>query len=259
MNVEMRKNEENMEVEEMYTPLSEAKGEIWRRWNDNKLKKEVEGYLGEIPEVFKNEPKTSLFRYIASPNLEFLLANKTAYMAGLKLVFMEFLKDKFCTRNPDKVHLGKIRFIKNDKSKKYIMAKENIIDLEKSDNVTLCDIKTHKGESLIDFHHKLFLENYPDIELFDVSHFKSNGETSFEVYMKVFSLFITNGILLENYCINSNQDERKFTLEVVKPAFDEIRKIFGVKPLIVRLVDILEEGDMYWQCYPFDLKDKLFQ
>ena len=121
-------DEENKSVEEMYTSLSEAKEELWRRWSDKELRKRVEEYLVEVPEVFKNEPKIALFRNIASPNFEFQLAIETATMAGFKLVFMEFLKDKFCTRNLDKVHLGKIRFIKNDKSEKYIISKKNIID-----------------------------------------------------------------------------------------------------------------------------------
>ncbi len=63
------------EVEKIYTPLSVAKEEIWRRWNDKELRKKVEDFLGgDIPEVFKKEPRATIFRYIATPNLEFKFA-----------------------------------------------------------------------------------------------------------------------------------------------------------------------------------------
>ena len=71
--------------------------------------------------------------------------------------------------------------------------------------------------------------------------------------------FLDNDLVVGADARNTHQDERKFTFEVVRPAFDNIRKIFGVKPLIVRLVDIHEEGDISTQYYPIELKDKLFQ
>lgn len=37
---------EKFDIKEIYTPLSVAKKEIWRRWNDKELRKKVEDFLG---------------------------------------------------------------------------------------------------------------------------------------------------------------------------------------------------------------------
>jgi hypothetical protein len=41
-----------LRLENFYTPLSEAKREIWRRWNDKALRKKVEEFLdGDVPKM----------------------------------------------------------------------------------------------------------------------------------------------------------------------------------------------------------------
>lgn len=47
-----------LRLENFYTPLSKAKDEIWKRWNDEELKKKVEKFLGgDLPKYFKGNPK----------------------------------------------------------------------------------------------------------------------------------------------------------------------------------------------------------
>ena len=242
----------------IYTPLSVAKEEIWRRWNDKELKKKVEDFLGgDVPEVFRKEPRSALFRFIATPNLEYVLASEMAKLMDLELVFMEFLGDKFCTRNQDKLYLGKLAFFYQKDGRVYLKQKKKIIDIERCDNKPLREIKTFWGESFIDFHHRIFDEKYGKTQRFNVSDFKTNGESSYEVYLKVFALFICHGILFENYFIMSNKDEKKFTLNVIKPAFDEIHRIFGIKPLVVPLISSVVEETLYWQYYPDYIMDKI--
>ncbi len=43
---EEQKIEEEFDIKDIYTPLSVAKKEIWRRWNDKELRKKVEAYFG---------------------------------------------------------------------------------------------------------------------------------------------------------------------------------------------------------------------
>jgi hypothetical protein len=245
---------ENIAIESMYTTLSEAKEEIWRRWNDKELRKKVEDYLGEIPEPFKNEPKAALFRFVATPNFEFQLASEFGSMLNLKMIFIEFLNDKFCTRNIDKVHLGKIVFFdkkRENNSSNYDNCK--IIDFQKNEGVKFKDLKTLNDESFVDFHHKAFLRKYSDVDIFDVSCFKTNGETAFDVYMKLLPLFIFGNVIFENYFVNTNEDERKFTLNVIYPAFKKVTEIFGVSPIIVPLVSNKEDGNKTWQFYTEEL------
>lgn len=244
------------QVSEMYTPLSVAKEEIWRRWNDKKLRKKVEDFLrGDLPEFFKREPKCSFFRFVTTPNFEFKLVYDLAKLVNLDLVFLEFLDDKFCTRNYDKLCLGKMVFSREKNSASRYM--RNIIDIEESDNKPFRDIKTLWGEKFVEFHRRIFSKRYGAIDTFDVSKFKKNGESAYEVYLKVFSLFICNGVLFENYIEKDNHYEKKFTENVVLPTITKIKSIFGVKPLIIPLLPIREEESQEWMWYPSQIEDSI--
>jgi hypothetical protein len=61
-------------------------------------------------------------------------------------------------------------------------------------------------------------------------------------YLPYLALFITQGILVENF-LSGDELDRKFTKERVIPAFAKIVDIFGVKPLIVRAYNADEELD----------------
>src|SRR5476651_1029958 len=86
---------------DMYTTLSEAKKEIKKRQNNKDLKRKVEEYLHDIPGVFGDNPKAVLFRNIATPNHESNIFIDLASMLELQPAYLEFSKDKFCTRNKD--------------------------------------------------------------------------------------------------------------------------------------------------------------
>jgi|SRR3989344_324607 len=252
-------DEKAFDVKEIYTSLSVAKEEIWKRWNDKELRKKVNDFLGDdLPDVFKKEPRAVLFRFIATPNVEFSLASEMAKLTDLGLIFMEFLGDKFCTRNQDKLHLGKLLFFNQKDGNIHIKTKKKIIDIEKCDNQPFGTIKTFWGENLIDFHHRIFLEEYGKINTFNVSELKKNGEDPFQIYLKIFALFVCYGILFENYFVQSNEDEKTFTFNVIRPAFYEIQKMFGVKPLVVPLVSATVEETLIWQYYPDYLENTIF-
>lgn len=242
-------------VEELYTPLSVAKEEIQRRWNDKELRKKVEDFLGEeFPEMFKDEPRAVLFRFIATPNFEFRRFFDLSQMVSLEPVYAEFLGDKFCTRNQDKLCLGRI-VVSNGKNEK----KKNIINIQDNDNKKFSDIETLWGQKLVDFHHYIFSESFAGVQNFDVSSFKTNGETSKDVYIKFLSLFLCNGILFENYISKDNGYEKKFTNAVVLPAINELFERFGVKPLIVPLLPIMDEDQVEWMWYPQDIEENMYK
>ena len=62
-------------------------------------------------------------------------------------------------------------------------------------------------------------------------------------------------IVLENYFSSVKEKGWGFTLNVVIPAIKEIKKITGVSPLIVPLVPLEDESDLYWYCYPEHIKN----
>ncbi|MCX6901895.1 MAG: hypothetical protein NTW03_00125 [Verrucomicrobia bacterium] len=47
---------DDIDVTDLYTPLEEAKKEIWERWNNAALRQSVAELLGGIPEPFQKPP-----------------------------------------------------------------------------------------------------------------------------------------------------------------------------------------------------------
>lgn len=256
----VRGKDGQLRLENFYTPLLEAEKEIRRRWNDKELKKKVEKFLGgDVPEVFSDNPKAVLFRYIATPDFEYIRALKLARVLGLKLVYLEFLNDKFCTINLDKRTLGRMHFFRGKNHKgDCIVSKKNVFDLATNDGKPFKKIKTFSGENLVDFHYHLFEPYFKETETYDISKFaKKNGKNAKATYPFFLALFTCFGILFEAYDVAKSKEERKFFREVVGPAFEKIKKEIGVKPLIVRLYENGDENNIFWCCYPEFLKKAL--
>ncbi len=254
---ELSEEQLQAEVNKIYTPLSVAKEEIWRRWNDKALRKKVEDFLGfDLPASFKNEPRSAWFRFIVTPNFEFQLVRNLAEIIGLDLVFFEFLNDKFCTRNQDKLRLGKMIFSnKTGSGEKQNNGEIKVIDLPGNENMAFNKIKTLQGENFVGFHRRIFNMMYGKIDTFDVSMLKTNGEDAERVYEKVLACFICHGVLFENYIVKDSHYEKKFTRNVVLRAIQQLESVFGVKPLIVPLLPIREEDSSEWMYYPGELRD----
>lgn len=243
------------EIDKMYTSLSVAKDEIRRRWKDQDLQKKVENFLGEnVPEIFRDQPKAIIFRNIATPNLELKVAREYAQMMGLELVVIEYTADRFCTRNRDKLHLGKMVFV-DVKNKLKPSTKKNIIAIKEDDNMRLNEIQTLWGENLVAFHHRIFQENgFEDVATFDASIYKQAGLSPHEIYLKILSFCSRSAVLLENFLVKTDKGERKFTEQVIFPAFEEIEKKIGMKPMIVSLSGTDEDEDVCWQYYPEEVR-----
>jgi hypothetical protein len=243
------KNEPNI-----YTLLSVAKEEIWKRWDNVELKKKVQEVFGEIPEIFQDKPRAIFFRNIATPNLELSLALEQAKVMGLDLLVLEYTIDKFCTRNKDKLHLGKMMFFKND-NKLQIVGKENVIAIKEMDSKCFNEVKTLWGEDFVSFHHRLLKScGYENVKTFDASKFKELNDGPHEMYMKVLSLCASSAVLLENFLFKFSVAERKFVDEIIVPTFNEVSNNLGLRPLIVPLANMDGEDSEQWQYYPESTK-----
>jgi len=241
---------------DIYTPLSEAREEIGRRRRDMALCERIRVALGgDIPNVFLGDfPKAFLFRYIATPNFEYLRALECAGELGIDLIYLEYLDDKFCTINPDKRCLGRLNFFhgKNVNGQD-IVSKDNLFDLAANDGKAFRDIVTDSGPSLLEAHHTAFRYRRNQTTVFDISGFaKRNGKVPSRAYLAYLLLFSCSGILLEEYDMES-REERRFVEEVVVPAFSSVEKKIGVRPLIVNLYDG-DPGNPIWFYYPEFMK-----
>jgi len=240
-------------LKNFYTPLSIAKKEIWRRWNDEKLKKKVEKFLGKgIPKVFKGEPKAVLSRYIVSPNYDFFRFLELSELSELKPVFLEYVEDLFVAGNTDKYHLCKLFLYdgegKNGGSK---INTSKIIDFPVSEGKPLNNLCTSWGEKLVGFHHKLVKDTAPEVTIkrFDMKNWYSKkGRVPEKYYYYSLALYICHGILFENFLLN--EEEKNFTEYTVLKNFNKLINIFDVNPIIVPITPLKYESDLYWWCYP---------
>lgn len=233
--------------------LEEAMVELERRRKDPELQKKVEEYFKDvgIPAPFQKEPRLTIFRQVATPNLEisrFLIA---ADGSDMKPLFLEYHEDKFTSNNEWKRYLGKIAFY-NGEGKKggSKVVYKHIIDFVESDGEKMSEIKTLWKEPFIDFHHRLFFENYFHLDedvFFDASAwFGPKGMSAVLYYRQVLGLFIRNGILFENFLLEGS--ELQFTENVILPIFISVHRYFGVKPVIIPLAPTKIESSEFWMC-----------
>lgn len=229
----LKRNENTRLLQHIYTPLDEAQEEIWKRWNDQALRQEVEAFLGEIPSVLKNAPRAILFRQLMTPDYECIQFLDLARALKLNPLGWEYLEDIFLTINKDKASLGKMRF-RNQPINGNGVRYRRVIILSENEKRKFKEIKTLWGENFVDFHHRILSQRITGLHLFDASQwFASKGGRAREYYQYFMALFICHGILFENFV--TDEREREFARLVVEPSIDKIKKRFGMKPLIVQL------------------------
>lgn len=243
-------------IDDIYVPMEKAFHEIRHRFGDVTLRKKVLEFAGSIPEIFGDGPKACIFRNIATPNYEIRQAKIIADRLGLQLVIVEYLSDVFCTRNIEKVHLGKLLFCKEfNRDKQVVIDSKRLFNLQTNDMRPLENIYIN-GISLAQYHHELFLELYPDVATFDISAWiKGKGNAPSDYYPYLLSLFGCHGILLETYFVNTNNDERRFVADVVMPAYNMLYQQLAIKPIIVSLFRRQDDESKVWQYYPVEVRD----
>lgn len=234
----------------MYISLEEAKKEVWKRWTDVELRRQVCEYVGEVPTALLTQPKAVVFRQVVTPNFEFQAFFAASLAINLKPLCLEYTGDRFCTRNQEKVLMGKMVFLQkiNQKCKSHYL-----IDFKKEEMNRFSEINTFWGESFVDFNRR-FTEKYlSDIDTFDTSNWiRDNGSKPLNYYHHFLAFFICHGVLFENFLVEG--EEGKFTREVIRPAIQKVTEHFGLKPLIVRLLPEESEAEPYWCWYPDHLE-----
>lgn len=231
----------------VYTPLKPAVSSLKKRWNDQNLIIDC-----AIPEPLKDGFGAVIFRQLVTGNYEIRRFVSIVDSMDLKPVFWEYYADKFTSNNEWKHSLGKLFFYLG-RGKKGGAKIEclKIIDFNRFNGQAICDVKTLWGESLIDFHHRFTRERFRDISssFFDAScWFAENGKSADKYYQTFLELFVKHGILFENFLLD--EKELSFTKEVFLPAFIEVWRKTGHKPLIVSLEPTDIEDDKFWMCHP---------
>jgi hypothetical protein len=247
------------ELDGIYWSIEDAKEEIWKRWNSVELRKKVESYLrGDIPSaLLKEGPRAVISRHVMSPNFELLNFLDTTRKKGLAPVGFEYLEDKFVTKNEDKYYLGKMFFYqglgKNGGEK---TSSIKVVDFDFIDGKKISEIQTTTGKSFIEFHHSLLTKVLDAHSRVDMSeYYKRHGGQAKLYYRYILSLFVCHGVLFENFLLNGFYKD--LTEHVLLPTYKEIFQLFGVKPIIVRLVPENSEEDIHWRHYPEEYQESV--
>lgn len=252
----------DLNIPNIYTSDLLAKEEIWRRWNDQDLKKEILLFLKEdIPSVLTENPRIFLARNVATPNEEFLEFLRVSNQVDLKPLILEYTADKFVSMNKDKYYLANLLF--HNEKEEYNKINEdvkNIVDMSRFDGTRISEIKTRWGESLVEFHHRMLQEvSTRGVSFLDMSQWvMRQGGTARSYYVHFLALFICHGVLAEVYLPHIKK-EVEFVDEVVMPAIDRLHSLFGFKPLITPIfhsknIDQLDNGIESWMLYPESAK-----
>ncbi len=248
---------ENRELFEkfVYTPLDEAIEELKLRRNDSALSKKISEIIkGKIPKPVVNGPVSVLFRQVATPNYETRrFVSIVKKIEGMGIVFWEYYQDKFTSNNEWKHSLGKLKFY-NGMGKKHGMKVDrvSIIDFNSFVGKKISEVKTLWNQSIVSFHHDFFKKTYGNIgggKFYDASSwFAFQGSSAENYYTPFLSLFIKDGILFENFMLDTK--ELSFTRDIFLPAFFEVIRLTGKKPLIVALEQPDTETNEFWLCHP---------
>ncbi|MGQ0659084.1 MAG: hypothetical protein ACT4NU_13530 [Chromatiales bacterium] len=247
-------------AELVYTPLEQAVDLFRVRQSEDLFHQLERDGLLEIPDLLKRNGVAVMCRQIGTPNHEMQRFLELTAAHDLLPIIWEYHADKFMPRNPMKYAWGRLGFFsglgRNGGVKlDYI----NVIDFNKANGLALRDVRTLWGQSLVELHHDLLLEEYPgfaEAGLYDGSRwFAEHGGAARNYYRAFLALFLRHAILFETFLLHG--DELQFLREIFLPAFYDVYSTFGVKPLITPIEPEDSEGDRYWQLYPGHIRQYL--
>lgn len=246
----------------VYTPIDRAITEIKQRKSDEILELRVSKILkNDVPKIFIDHTNAVIFRQIATPNYEIRrFVNLVDFLSGFNLLFFEFHQDKFTSNNEYKHSLGQLRFFDGyGKKGGAKIERVNIIDFNSCNGKTFSDIRTLWNESLISFHKRFFKETYISLKrdnYFEASNWlQKHGSSAKDYYIDFLALFVRHSILFENFLLD--EKEVDFSRKVFLPAFINVYKKTGKKPLVVALEPTESETDEFWICHPKSSKNFL--
>ena len=195
------------------------------------------------------EPRAYLCKALQTPNREFYRFVAQAKLTGCHPTALEYKDDQFCSSNPDKLGLLRLTLITGtNRHGEQTVRRIMIADTASSEGIPLNAITTHWGASLVTVHHDLLKVCFPQLPLTDKSTWlHSPGANPNEFYPALLARFLCHGILFENYI--DKPREAIFVRNVVLPAFESVCNLFGMRPLIVRLLPERTSDDPSWTWY----------
>lgn len=205
----------------------------------------------EFVSLFSQQPLV-LWRPLLTPNHELLRYLALADAMGRKPLIWETPQDWFTPdRNLTKRALAKVPIcLGGDRQGGWRLRHVKVAPLWQPGQPRIADVACFDGTPLTDFHRRLIRELIgPDVlsRAIDARAF-DRAERPRALYERAFAIFTCFGVLAESFAADGA--ERGFVEDVVLPAFEATVRRFGTRPLIVRLLPMGTEADLYWDSYP---------
>ena len=242
----------------LYTPWKEALKELEQRQDDVNVLAHIDEFKNVIPSALLEGQNISFARNLLTPNYETHRFIHFLDVLGGKVnpVVLEYKNDKYVNVNSLKYALAELSFHQGVRGEKTITDKISIINRNESNGQKISEVQTKFKCPLPDFHEQFFNHAFPNanINKIDLSemYFQLGGRASgyYEVFL---SIFLKNSILFEDFTFSKN--EIQFTKSVVLPAFFNILRKTGKKPLVISIGPKGNETDNFWTSYPSHLKE----
>ena len=245
-------------LDAIYTPLEVAVEELHNR--RLRFGGRTPGH-DWLPDDLPEHPKGRAFlaRFFATPNYETRHFINLATQWDLLPVIEEYHGDKFVAHNPIKRALARLGFHNgHDRHMRPLVEFASILDWSQQ-GLLMCDVRTHWGQSLLDFHRELFdlaMDGAPRPFLYECTPQYARAGCTPKAYYHVFlRVCVADGILFEDFLLDQN--ELPFTRDVVLSSFDAVVAETGLRPLIVRLSSQEEQTAPHWFWYPGELKSEV--
>jgi hypothetical protein len=237
---------------EIFYPLEEAVEELRRRSNNHNLRHTISEYFrNDIPKHFTDtDICLYLSRHIATPNYEALHFIEIAKQYDLPAIIGQDRLGKFVSINPLKKPLVKMPILSSmQRHEDEIYEHFTIAKINEIEGKIFNSIVTNFNEPLVEFHNNLLREIYPNTLKIADEHdwINSRPRHSLQLqYEYLFSLMTTYGVMFESF----PPEEHDFFLTIVYPAYQNVIRRFGIKPLLVELISDEQECNRDWNAYP---------
>ena len=226
--------------DEYYVPLQEAFEMLRSRAH---LVPIVEEWWWDQGWTVSNFPHAGgagcLARQLATFRYEDALFQEMNRIAGLVPVWCPYQADKFSGASSlKKSYIRPLFCSGRGRNGGLKIDKPRLIrgELQNFEGVRLENIKLDSGTSLVDFHRSHLQTMVPGAVVHDVSDTLVKIGRPQQYYRFDMSLYVSHVVLFEDYHGGESGNKLdSFTTGIFEPAFHEIKAIFGVKPLIVRL------------------------
>lgn len=239
--------------------LEEARAEVRTRWSNRDLRREVEAYLkDDLLPGFNDEPRAVLWRHIATPDNGHFFFRSVARWLDVRPLRCDG-HDKFVVMNRDKRVLGALHLVFPDRSKRIV----DLVDFRSQDGKLINEVVTKSGCLLMDLHYELMQRFDPSCKVADCSTWARRFRDVKEVYLRLLAHFIAHGVYLHDLMIDPfgyKKSETRFVEDVGFWAYDQIKAMFGLDPVTIRLypeTGQTAEEDFYWLGFPREINDYL--